>query len=107
MGHQDRRDVLAVAVADPEPELFSPSIFLDLPPTPSRPDCHDDDLASSDELVLPFISWMLMEDDIDDAFFYKYPDHPAILQAQQPFADILSDATPPESGTSDPVEPLS
>jgi hypothetical protein len=48
-----------------------------------------------------------MEDDIDDAFFYKYPDHPAILQAQQPFADILSDATPPESGTSDPVEPLS
>jgi hypothetical protein len=43
-----------------------------------------------------------MEDDIDDAFFYKYPDHPALLQAQQPFADILSDATPP-----DPVEPLS
>ncbi|CAD6252566.1 unnamed protein product [Miscanthus lutarioriparius] len=103
MGQQDRRDVLAVAVADPEPEPFSPSIFLDLPPTPSRPDCHNEDLASSDDLVLPFISRMLMEDDIDDAFFYKYPDHPTLLQAQQPFANILSDATPPDR----PVEPLS
>ncbi|KAF8776676.1 hypothetical protein HU200_003404 [Digitaria exilis] len=34
-----------------------------------------------------------MEEDIDDKFFYDYPDHPALLQAQQPFLDILSDDT--------------
>ncbi|XP_062190171.1 scarecrow-like protein 34 [Phragmites australis] len=69
-------------LADPEP--FSPSIFLNLPLTP-RPD--GEDLASSDDLVQPFISRMLMEEDIDD----KYPDNPALLTAQQPFAQILSD----------------
>ncbi|KAL6654484.1 hypothetical protein ACP70R_007949 [Stipagrostis hirtigluma subsp. patula] len=49
--------------------------------------------TSIDDLVLPYISRMLMEDDIDDKFFYQYPDHPALLQAQQPYAEILSDAT--------------
>ncbi|WVZ48819.1 hypothetical protein U9M48_000226 [Paspalum notatum var. saurae] len=66
------------------PEPFSPSIFLDLPPTP-RADDH----------VLPFISRVLMEeeeDTNDEAFFYP-ADHPALLQVQQPFAEILSDAT--------------
>ncbi|KAG2562888.1 hypothetical protein PVAP13_8KG299600 [Panicum virgatum] len=75
-------------LADPEP--FSPSVFLDLPPTP-RPDGTEDPV-SSDDLILPFISRMLMEEDIGDQFFYQYPEHPALLQAQQPFADILSDA---------------
>ncbi|CAL5083194.1 unnamed protein product [Urochloa decumbens] len=78
--------------ADPEP--FSPSVFLDLPPTP-RPVGDGEDpppAASSDDLVLPFISRILMEDDIEDRFFYHYPDHPALLQAQQPYAQILSDA---------------
>jgi len=42
-------------------------------------------------MVLPFISRMLMEEAIDDKFFYEHPDHPALLQAQQPFLDILSD----------------
>ncbi|KAL6907966.1 hypothetical protein ACP4OV_002136 [Aristida adscensionis] len=75
-------------------EPFSPSVFLDLPPTP-RPDggAGADDPAASDDLALPFISRMLMEDDIDDKFFYQYPDHPVLLQAQQPYAQILSDAT--------------
>jgi len=36
---------------------------------------------------------MLMEEDIDDKFFYQFPDHPALLSAQQPYAQILSDAT--------------
>ncbi|CAN6183534.1 unnamed protein product [Urochloa humidicola] len=77
--------------ADPEP--FSPSVFLDLPPTPGPvSDGEDPPAASSDDLVLPFISRMLMEDDIDDKFFYHYPDHPALLQAQQPYAQILSAA---------------
>ncbi|XP_062205489.1 scarecrow-like protein 33 [Phragmites australis] len=86
-----------LAVADREP--FSPSVFIDLPPTP-RPDGGPDgeDLASSDDLVLPFISRMLMED-IDDKFFYQYPDHPALLTAQEPFAKILSDATTTSSGS--------
>ncbi|KAL6907965.1 hypothetical protein ACP4OV_002135 [Aristida adscensionis] len=72
-------------------EPFSPSVFLDLPPTP-RPDggAGAGDPAASDDLVLPFISRMLMEDDIDDKFFYQYPDHAELVQAQQPFAQILS-----------------
>uniref|UniRef100_A0A0D3HQ92 Uncharacterized protein n=1 Tax=Oryza barthii TaxID=65489 RepID=A0A0D3HQ92_9ORYZ len=64
-------------------EPFSPSLFLDLPPTPHGDDPNDDDL------ILPFISRMLMEDDIDDKFFYQFPDHPALLHAQQPYAQIL------------------
>jgi hypothetical protein len=67
------------------PEPFSPSVFLDLPPTPGRPD-------NSDDLVLPYIAQMLMEEDIDDKFFYQFPDHPALLTAQQPYAQILSDS---------------
>jgi hypothetical protein len=73
---------------DPEPEPFSPSVFLDLPPTPSE----EDPAASTDDLALTFISRILMEEDIDEKFLYHYPDHPALLQAQQPFAQILSDA---------------
>ena len=35
-----------------------------------------------DDLVLPYISRMLMEEDMDDdRFFYQYPDNPAVLQA--------------------------
>ncbi|CAO1940233.1 unnamed protein product [Urochloa humidicola] len=70
--------------ADLEP--FSPSVFLDLPPTP-RPDG-----VLPDDLVLPFISRMLMEEDMDDQFLYHYPDHPALLQAQEQYAQILSGA---------------
>jgi hypothetical protein len=44
------------------------------------------------DLVLPFITWILMEEDIDDQFFYQFPDHPVLLQAQEPYAHILSDA---------------
>ncbi|CAL4982447.1 unnamed protein product [Urochloa decumbens] len=84
--------------ADPEP--FSPSIFLDLPPTPRHDGSGEYPAASSDDLVLPFISRMLMEEDIADDFFYQYPDHhPALLQAQEPYAQILSGAT--TAGSSD------
>ncbi|KAJ1277361.1 hypothetical protein BS78_05G289000 [Paspalum vaginatum] len=71
---------MADAPEDPEPS--SPSIFRD----PSPP---------SGDLVLPFISRMLMEEDediSDDSFFRQYPDdHPALLTVQHPFAEILSD----------------
>ena len=72
-------------------EPFSPSVFLDLPPTSGR-SADSDDPDNSDDLILPFISRMLMEEDIDDKFFYQFPDHPALLSAQQPYAQILSDA---------------
>ncbi|KAL5203609.1 hypothetical protein ABZP36_008480 [Zizania latifolia] len=76
----------------PEEDLdpFSPSLFLDLPPTP-----HD-----NDDLVLPFISRMLMEDDVDDKFFYQYPDHPALLTAQQPYARVLDRSSSDDTTTS-------
>lgn len=72
---------------DPEPP--SPSVFLDLPPTPLH-----DDLAAFDDMVLPYVARLLMDEEAagEDSFFYQYPDHPALLQAQQPFAQILSDA---------------
>uniref|UniRef100_A0ACD6AM32 Uncharacterized protein n=1 Tax=Avena sativa TaxID=4498 RepID=A0ACD6AM32_AVESA len=41
-------------------------------------------------MVLPYISRLLMEDGTDDHFFL-YPDHPALLRAQLPFAQILVD----------------
>uniref|UniRef100_A0A0A8ZZJ0 Uncharacterized protein n=1 Tax=Arundo donax TaxID=35708 RepID=A0A0A8ZZJ0_ARUDO len=44
---------------------------------------------------------MLMEEDIDDKFFYQYPDHPALVTAQQPYAQILSDSTTTASTSSD------
>ncbi|OQU84111.1 hypothetical protein SORBI_3005G229900 [Sorghum bicolor] len=82
---------MAAAPEDGEPEPFSPSVFLDLPPTPRVEGDDDDPPLLTDDLVLPYISRMLMEEDMDDdRFFYHYPDHPALLQAQQPFADILS-----------------
>ena len=69
------------------PEPFSPSIFLNLPPTP-RPDGSGegkDPRASSDDLlVLPLIERMLMEEGMDDDnFLYQFPDDdPALLRAQ-------------------------
>ncbi|WVZ48765.1 hypothetical protein U9M48_000179 [Paspalum notatum var. saurae] len=82
----------------PDDEPFSPSVFLDLPPTPNpNPlgDADDEDpAASSDDQVLLFIRRMLMEDEAaeDGDILYQqyYPGHPALLQAEQPFAQILS-----------------
>ncbi|XP_006663689.1 scarecrow-like protein 34 [Oryza brachyantha] len=87
-----------MSTAPPPPQLedleaFSPSLFLDLPPTP-----HDDDDPNNDDLLLPFISRMLMEEDIDDKFFYQYPDHPALLDAQRPYAQILETSSSSSSG---------
>ncbi|XP_047091357.1 scarecrow-like protein 34 isoform X2 [Lolium rigidum] len=75
-------------LADAEP--LSPSLFLDLPPTPAQSPPR---AASPDDHDLDFISRMLMEEDIDEKFFYQYPDHPAILSAQHPFQQIISDST--------------
>ncbi|CAM0881562.1 unnamed protein product [Alopecurus aequalis] len=67
------------------PEPAYPCFLNDLPPT-----LHGDG-SSFDDLSLPYIARLLMEDDIDDRFFYQYPDHPALQRAQLPFAQILAD----------------
>jgi hypothetical protein len=83
----------------------SPSAYLDLPPTPhheqqqQKPFADDSPSSMPEDLVLPFISRMLMEEDIDEKFFYDYPDNAALQEAQQPFLHILSD--PSSSSTSD------
>ncbi|VAI10486.1 unnamed protein product [Triticum turgidum subsp. durum] len=69
-----------------EPAPLSPSVFLDLPPT-----THGD---SQNDMALEYISRMLTEEDIVDKFFYHYPDHPKLLQAEQPFAEILANTSP-------------
>ncbi|CAO1940542.1 unnamed protein product [Urochloa humidicola] len=81
-----------------DPEPFSPSDFLDLPPTP----------CPGDDLVLPFIARVLMEEegDVEDIEHYS-PDTPALLQAQQPFAEILSSAnTGFAAGAAWPYDPI-
>ncbi|TVU49610.1 hypothetical protein EJB05_00927, partial [Eragrostis curvula] len=85
----------------------SPSSYLDLPPTPHHEQPQEQqqqpmaaaaagagtgDAAGPEDLVLPYISRLLMEDNIEDKFFYDYPDNPTLLQAQQPFLDILSNS---------------
>ncbi|CAN6235130.1 unnamed protein product [Urochloa humidicola] len=54
---------------------------------------HVDGSEDDGDRVLPYISRMLMEDNIVDKFLCQYPDHPAIVQAQQLFSHILSDAS--------------
>jgi len=78
-----------------EPSPSSPSVFLDLTPI-SDPNTADEGQLSHDDLMLPYISRMLMEDDIDDKLLCQYSDHPALLLAQQPFTQILSS---PSTGT--------
>ncbi|WVZ90326.1 hypothetical protein U9M48_036635 [Paspalum notatum var. saurae] len=88
---------LLTGPADLEP--FSPSAFLNLPPTPDLD--GDGGPASADDIVLPLISSMLMEEDLDDdtSSLDRHPDHPALLQVQPPFAEILSEATTANGST--------
>ncbi|KAL6654488.1 hypothetical protein ACP70R_007953 [Stipagrostis hirtigluma subsp. patula] len=72
-------------LTDPLPQ--SPSVFLDLPP---MSDGDDQGLLSHDDMLLSYISRVLMEEDTDDKLSCQYPDHLALLQVQQPFAQILS-----------------
>ncbi|CAO2150328.1 unnamed protein product [Urochloa humidicola] len=80
------------------PEPPSPSVFLDLPPTPPR-DQDGEDPGAFDDMVLPYVARLLMDAD-EDSFFYQYPDHPALLQAQMPFAQILAEAGVASSSSS-------
>ncbi|KAE8777784.1 scarecrow-like protein 34 [Hordeum vulgare] len=73
----------------PAEDISEPGLFLDLPPMPSP----------AADVDLDFISRMLMEEDIDDKFFYRYPDQPAIVDAQRPYEQIISDITTASSGS--------
>ncbi|XP_037421325.1 scarecrow-like protein 14 [Triticum dicoccoides] len=81
----------------------SPSLFLDLPPTPRDDDGH----SSFDDMVLPYISRLLMEEGTEDHLFYLYPNHPAVLRAQQPFAQILVDLADSASASGSTSSPSS
>ncbi|KAL6875771.1 hypothetical protein ACP4OV_013284 [Aristida adscensionis] len=64
----------------------SPSIFIDdLPPMREG---DSEGQLSADDLVLPYISRVLMED-TDDMFLLQYCDDPALQEVEQPFAQIL------------------
>jgi hypothetical protein len=45
--------------------------------------------ASFDDLALPHISRLLMEEGTEDHLFFLYPNHPTLLRAQLPFASVL------------------
>ncbi|CAL4985786.1 unnamed protein product [Urochloa decumbens] len=79
------------------PEPASPSVFVDLPPTPPR-----EQDGAFDDMVLPYVARLLMEEEAADeeSFFYQYPDHPALLQAQLPFAQILAETAAAASSSS-------
>ncbi|CAL4990482.1 unnamed protein product [Urochloa decumbens] len=62
----------------------SPPILFD---HPQKPNCSSEGRHHvPNDMMLPYISRMLMEDDDDN----KLNDHSALLQVQQPFAQILS-----------------
>jgi len=48
------------------------------------------DSLCPDEIVLSYVSHMLMEDHTEDKLLCQGADHPALLQVQEPFAQILS-----------------
>ncbi|KAL6907976.1 hypothetical protein ACP4OV_002146 [Aristida adscensionis] len=64
-----------------------PSLFLNLPPT--TPQAQGGDVQSD---ALQVLSSLLMEDTSMDKLSYQYPDdHPGLIQAQQTYAQIISD----------------
>ncbi|CAN6360878.1 unnamed protein product [Urochloa humidicola] len=67
-----------------EPVPPSPSVFVDLPQIPVSVG------AGADDLVLPYVSYVLMEDDTDDSILNQYSDHPSLVQVQESFAQIIS-----------------
>ena len=71
-----------------EQSPLSPSIFLHVSMKPAEGSSEGDHHAPTDT-ILPYISRVLMEDDIDD----KISDHPRLLQVQQHFAQILSSSS--------------
>nr|CAB3492346.1 unnamed protein product [Digitaria exilis]CAB3502813.1 unnamed protein product [Digitaria exilis] len=80
----DLEEIFVECLTDPSPQ--SPPAFLELP---TMPDGDGQGLLPPDDMVLSYAARMLMED-TDNKFLYKYYDSAALLQVQQPFAEILS-----------------
>ncbi|CAO2145022.1 unnamed protein product [Urochloa humidicola] len=71
-------------IMEQSPPSPSPSTFLDLP---QKSNCSSESQHHvPNDMILPYISRVLLEEDEDD----KLNDHPALVQVQQPFAQILS-----------------
>lgn len=70
----------------------SPEQFFvkDVSSTQQGGGCHHHAVPSDEDMMLPYISRMLMEDDDDAADDNKLSHHPALLQVEEPFAQILS-----------------
>ena len=73
----------------------SPQLSVFLNSFSSKPDGRiEGNHCVPSDMMLHYISQMLMEDDIDDTL----SDHPALLQVQQPFAQILSSCFGSDNG---------
>ncbi|KAL6653859.1 hypothetical protein ACP70R_008783 [Stipagrostis hirtigluma subsp. patula] len=85
MEHQEELPLVLMEPAKPP----SPSIFLKLPPMLHAEGGKDHDL------VLPYISRLLMEEDTDaDKLSQQYPEnHPALVEAERCYAQIISEAS--------------
>ncbi|CAO2150330.1 unnamed protein product [Urochloa humidicola] len=83
-------EVSVEGLMDPLPQ--SPSVSFEFP---IMQDADGQGLLSSDDMVLSYAARMLMED-TDSKLLCQYYDNPALLQVQQPFAEIL--ASPSFSG---------
>jgi hypothetical protein len=83
-----------------EPTPLNPSVVLDHSSV-----THGVSEPPQDDQTLTYISRMLMEEDTVDKFFYQYPDHPKLRQAEQPFAQILSGAATTSSGAQESSAP--
>ncbi|ONM26406.1 hypothetical protein ZEAMMB73_Zm00001d007248 [Zea mays] len=81
----------------------SPEQFFvkDVSSTQQGGGCHHHAVPSDEDMMLPYISRMLMEDDDDAADDNKLSHHPALLQVEEPFAQILS--SPSLGGISEDV----
>jgi len=91
-------NVASATVVPPAPtNTVSPPRDAEAAAAPAAAGQPDDSEAFSD-IVLGYINRMLMAEDIDDKFDH-YPEHSALLAAEKPFLEILTDQ-PASSGGS-------
>ncbi|KAL6604580.1 hypothetical protein ACP70R_043007 [Stipagrostis hirtigluma subsp. patula] len=98
------QEELLLSLMEPA-EPITPPFFLNLPPPPPQHGQGGED----DDLVPPYIFRLLMEeeDTVLNNLLHQYADdHPVLLQAQQPYAQILAEA-PSSSYALDPWRPCS
>ncbi|KAG1365791.1 Scarecrow-like protein 9 [Cocos nucifera] len=70
------------------PTSSAPTSSSSLNPSADADSAEDSEIFS--DIVLSYISQMLMEEDMDDKF-EQFQEHPALLAAEKPFYDILAE----------------